>query len=96
MSDIKAALVAVEDEIPAAVQASVSVNAVDEDTLELTKPRRVKPKPGQIGEGKGVPLSKSQRKRALYVIRIVLMWPHRVEGAHVATVPGSSSGRAFP
>ena len=34
------------------------------------KPKE-KTRPGQIGEGKGVPLSKAQRKRALYV-RVLL------------------------
>ena len=71
LNDIKAALAAVEGEdIPAAVQASVSTEAILGDTagaLESSRPKKVKSKPGQIGEGKGVPLSKNQRKRALYV-----------------------------
>lgn len=66
MSDIQAAISAVEDAIPVAVQNSV---AADPDAgaggPDAPQPKRVKPKPGQIGEGKGVPLTKNQRKRAL-------------------------------
>ncbi len=66
MSDIQAAISAVEDAIPVAVQNSV---AADPDAgagePDAPQPRKVKPKPGQIGEGKGVPLTKNQRKRVL-------------------------------
>ena len=63
MSDMKAALSAVEDALPVAVVESVKVNA---EELEATQEhRKAKPRPGQIGEGKGAPLNKNQRKRAL-------------------------------
>ncbi|RDX50392.1 hypothetical protein OH76DRAFT_1402422 [Lentinus brumalis] len=71
MSDIQAAISAVEDAIPVAVQNSV---AADPDAgaggPDAPQPRKVKPKPGQIGEGKGVPLTKNQRKRVLKVERM--------------------------
>lgn len=56
-----AAISAVEDDIPAAVQNSVPAA---EDSTEA-KSRQKAHKNGLIGEGKGAPLSKSQRKRAL-------------------------------
>lgn len=61
---MKAAISALEDNnIPPESQGSVDETA-DE---ALDEPPKVKPKPGQIGEGKPTPLSKAQRKRALYV-----------------------------
>lgn len=38
---------------------------------------KMQPKLGQIGEGKGVPLKRNQRKRALYVIslKVVVLKP---------------------
>ena len=66
LNEIKAALAAVEDEIPAAMQASVPVSAETVDTMgDSPRPKKVHPKPGLIGEGKTAPLSKSQRKRVL-------------------------------
>ncbi|KAI0331942.1 hypothetical protein GY45DRAFT_1344944 [Cubamyces sp. BRFM 1775] len=68
MGDIKAAISAVEDDIPVAAMNSIA----DEDGTDATegpKPKS-KPKPGQIGEGKGAPLSKNQRKRALQLERM--------------------------
>ncbi|OBZ80039.1 hypothetical protein A0H81_00893 [Grifola frondosa] len=49
------------------VELQNAINLDDEVTNETPK---AKPKPGQIGEGKGVPLSKAQRKRALQVERM--------------------------
>ena len=68
MSEIKAAISAVEDDIPEAVQNAIATGDATEATEGGSKPRKVRPKPGQIGEGKGAPLSKNQRKRALYVL----------------------------
>lgn len=56
-----AAITAVEDDIPIAVQNSVP--PADDSTG--AKERQTVNKNGLIGEGKGAPLSKSQRKRAL-------------------------------
>ena len=70
MQDVKAALSAVEHDIPASVQASVeptSIEGPSSDERKLQKPR-----PGQIGEGRGTPLSKAQRKRALWVFSLLL------------------------
>ena len=75
MEDIKDAIDAVEDAIPAAVQNTVSADtdAPDgPDGHDAAQTRKVKPKTGQIGEGKGAPLSKNQRKRALYVSALSL------------------------
>ncbi|KAJ3001549.1 hypothetical protein NUW54_g6352 [Trametes sanguinea] len=63
LGDIKAAISALEEDIPVAVQNSVAA-ATEADA---SKPAKPKPKPGQIGEGKGAPLNKNQRKKALYV-----------------------------
>lgn len=54
MSDMKEALSAVEDVIP---------DAVADATASDERPKRKQA--GQIGEGKGVPLTKAQRKRVL-------------------------------
>ncbi|KAI8980683.1 ribosome biogenesis protein SLX9-domain-containing protein [Trametes punicea] len=68
MGDIKAAISALEEDIPVAVQNTISdANGADSHDAPKAKP---KPKPGQIGEGKGVPLNKNQRKRALQVERM--------------------------
>ena len=75
LKGIREALAAVEDDMPVAVQASVAdvELASAEEAVDPPRPKKVKPKPGQIGEGKGVPLSKNQRKRALYVTRCPLL-----------------------
>ncbi|TBU46108.1 ribosome biogenesis protein SLX9-domain-containing protein [Dichomitus squalens] len=70
MSEIKAAISAVEDDIPEAVQNASTIGDATEASEGQSKPRKVRPKPGQIGEGKGTPLTKSQRKRALQVERM--------------------------
>ena len=60
---MQAAIEALDEEMPpAVVQASAK-----EDEEQASKPKRARPTPGVIGEGKGAPLSKNQRKRALYV-----------------------------
>ncbi|KAI0961827.1 hypothetical protein AcW1_000802 [Taiwanofungus camphoratus] len=61
MGEVQAAILALEDDIPDAV-----INSTEEGK---GKRMQVTPKVGQIGEGKGVTLSKAQRKRALSVIR---------------------------
>ncbi|KAL7285158.1 hypothetical protein ACG7TL_000250 [Trametes sanguinea] len=66
LGDIKAAISALEEDIPVAVQNSVT-DATETDRADASKPAKPKPKPGQIGEGKGAPLNKNQRKKALYV-----------------------------
>ncbi|KAI0715268.1 ribosome biogenesis protein SLX9-domain-containing protein [Earliella scabrosa] len=70
MGEIKAAISAVEDDIPTAVQNSVAADTDDASGPDPSHPKKVKPKPGQIGEGKGAPLTKNQRKRALQVERM--------------------------
>ncbi|KAI0830642.1 ribosome biogenesis protein SLX9-domain-containing protein [Trametes gibbosa] len=71
MDDITAAIFAVEDAIPTAVQNTIAADAQEPaGTDEPRTQARTKPQPGQIGEGKGVPLSKNQRKRALQVERM--------------------------
>ncbi|KAH9847388.1 ribosome biogenesis protein SLX9-domain-containing protein [Lenzites betulinus] len=71
MGDMTAAIFAVEDAIPVAVQNTIAAGAEEPDATEEPQAQaRAKPKPGQIGEGKGVPLSKNQRKRALQVERM--------------------------
>ncbi|KAI0639733.1 ribosome biogenesis protein SLX9-domain-containing protein [Trametes polyzona] len=72
MNDIKAAISAVEDAIPEAVQNTIAADTEDapEEQQQQQQPKsKAKPKPGLIGEGKGAPLSKNQRKRALQVER---------------------------
>ncbi|KAI9058860.1 hypothetical protein FKP32DRAFT_1231534 [Trametes sanguinea] len=66
LGDIKAAISALEEDIPVAVQNSVAA-ATEADA---SKPAKPKPKPGQIGEGKGAPLNKNQRKKALQLERM--------------------------
>ncbi|KAI0361260.1 hypothetical protein OH77DRAFT_1516252 [Trametes cingulata] len=70
MSDIKAAISAVEDDIPIAVQNTIAADTEATIGGDTSKKAKAKPKPGQIGEGKGAPLSKNQRKRALQVERM--------------------------
>lgn len=65
MGEIKAAIFALEEDRPETIQNSVTANTDADGTSRTQKAR---PKPGQIGEGKGVPLSKNQRRRALYVL----------------------------
>jgi ribosome biogenesis protein SLX9 len=56
-----------------AIQAAISaLDSEGIDEIEQTEQvvdesmhPRIKPKPGQIGEGKGLPLKQNQRKRAL-------------------------------
>ncbi|EPQ60704.1 hypothetical protein GLOTRDRAFT_31341, partial [Gloeophyllum trabeum ATCC 11539] len=68
LDDLRTAITSVEEAIPVAVQNSVQ--EISEDISASNPPSRVKPKPGQIGEGKAAPLSKTQRKRALQVEQI--------------------------
>ncbi|KAI0375332.1 hypothetical protein BV20DRAFT_1032580 [Pilatotrama ljubarskyi] len=71
MSEIKAAISAVEDDIPVAVQNSIAADTDGASGTDTPKEKaKAKPKPGQIGEGKGAPLSKNQRKRALQLERM--------------------------
>ena len=68
MQDIQNAIAAVEDDIPTAVQNTIAAEAdADVPNADSSHPKPAKPKAGQIGEGKGAPLSKNQRKRALCV-----------------------------
>ncbi|KAJ3558514.1 hypothetical protein NM688_g882 [Phlebia brevispora] len=66
LQDMAAAISTVESDIPAAVQNSVP--ARDDPTEE--KDRQIPRKRGLIGEGKGAPLTKFQRKRALQTERL--------------------------
>jgi len=62
---IQMALAAVDDDAdaPELMQPEDSITTTAEEAQP--KQKKLKPKPGQIGEGKGAPLSKAQRKRAL-------------------------------
>lgn len=66
MHEIKAAICSLEDEMPEAIQNSVPADD-DAGADAASRPQKARPKPGQIGKGKGAPLSKNQRKRVLYV-----------------------------
>ncbi|KAI0800936.1 ribosome biogenesis protein SLX9-domain-containing protein [Fomes fomentarius] len=70
MDEIKMAIAAVEDDIPLAVQNSIAATAEGVDETPAPQSKKVRPKHGQIGEGKGAPLTKNQRKRALQVERM--------------------------
>lgn len=60
---MQAAIEALDEEMPpGVVQPSAK-----EDEEQTSKPHKARATPGVIGEGKGAPLSKNQRKRALYV-----------------------------
>ena len=68
LGDMHVAIGALEDDnltIGDHDQQSVEANAKNFVPKEIKLKPKVKP--GQIGEGKGAPLNKSQRKRALYV-----------------------------
>ena len=95
MGEIKAAISAVEDDIPTAVQNSVAADTDDASGPDTSHPKKVKPKPGQIGEGKGAPLTKNQRKRALCVcLSMLLVRQTACSGeAHVAPVSYSQVER---
>ncbi|KAI0778510.1 ribosome biogenesis protein SLX9-domain-containing protein [Trametes elegans] len=69
MGDIQAAISAMEETIPAAVQNTIGDDAKEADDMDVSE-AKPKPKQGQIGEGKGAPLSKNQRKRALQLERM--------------------------
>jgi ribosome biogenesis protein SLX9 len=68
MNDIQDALRAVEEDVSDADALSETASPQDDETPQV---KRAKPKPGQIGEGKGIPLSKSQRKKALYALLLL-------------------------
>ncbi|KAH9937147.1 ribosome biogenesis protein SLX9-domain-containing protein [Fomitopsis serialis] len=61
LGEMQAAISALDDELPPAVVQSIMEDG-EERTSQTKKPRST---PGLIGEGKGAPLSKAQRKRAL-------------------------------
>ncbi|KAI0734572.1 ribosome biogenesis protein SLX9-domain-containing protein [Fomitopsis betulina] len=61
LSDMQAAIEELDDEMPPAVVQS----SAKEDEEQTSKPSKARATPGVIGEGKGAPLSKNQRKRAL-------------------------------
>ncbi|KAJ7181776.1 ribosome biogenesis protein SLX9-domain-containing protein [Mycena crocata] len=60
LDDIQLALAAVDDDA-----ADEPPENLDDEAPSQPVQKKVKPKPGQIGEGKGAPLSKTQRQRAL-------------------------------
>jgi len=68
MSDMQAAISAVDVDIPLAVSHSTEPSQDISDSA--TDRPKIRPKAGQIGEGKGTTLSKSQRKRALQLERM--------------------------
>jgi ribosome biogenesis protein SLX9 len=71
LADIQLALAAVEDGDAAdEPQKSGSGDKADDEAPQ-PKPKKIKPKPGQIGEGKSAPLSKAQRQRALCVFSLL-------------------------
>lgn len=69
LSDIQAAIADVEDDAPELIQTSIreAAEAEARGPKAPTNEPRVKFNPGLIGEGKGAPLSKAQRKKALCV-----------------------------
>lgn len=68
LSDMQAAISALDETIPTSVQNSIE--AGDDHARDSKSKPHVKP--GMIGEGKKATLSKSQRKRALYVLKYVM------------------------
>ncbi|KAJ7492513.1 ribosome biogenesis protein SLX9-domain-containing protein, partial [Mycena latifolia] len=68
LDDIQLALAAVEDGDVADAHQESGASADTEDPHP--KQKKAKPKPGQIGEGKGAPLSKNQRQRALQMEKL--------------------------
>ncbi|TFY56420.1 hypothetical protein EVJ58_g7662 [Rhodofomes roseus] len=62
LGEMQAAIAALDDELPPAV---VQSTTVQDDEEQPSKAKKARPTPGLIGEGKGAPLSKNQRKRAL-------------------------------
>ncbi len=90
MDEIKMAIAAVEDDIPLAVQNSIAATAEGVDETPVPQSKKVRPKPGQIGEGKGAPLTKNQRKRALCVL---IPSFYSSSEAHVAPVSRSQVER---
>ncbi|KAJ6575232.1 ribosome biogenesis protein SLX9-domain-containing protein [Mycena capillaripes] len=68
LDEIQNALAAMDDDdAPELLEESVTPTAADEVQPKQKKP---KPKPGQIGQGKGAPLSKAQRQRALQMEKL--------------------------
>lgn len=65
LGDIQAAITALDGDEDDDGRAEQTGQGVVDESVHL----KVKPKPGRIGEGKGVPLKQNQRRRALYVIR---------------------------
>ncbi|KAF5377451.1 hypothetical protein D9615_005306 [Tricholomella constricta] len=66
LSEMQVAIAALDEDIPITVQESVK-NAAESSQEPLYNAHV---KPGMIGEGKKVPLSKSQRKRALQMEQV--------------------------
>lgn len=69
LSDIQAAITAVEEDAPKLIQASIreAAEAEAEGPKGTVNEPRVKSNPGLIGQGRGAPLTKAQRKKALCV-----------------------------
>ncbi|KAJ7487716.1 ribosome biogenesis protein SLX9-domain-containing protein [Mycena galericulata] len=67
LDDMQLALAAVDDDADEVPQESAGDLSADEPQ---PAPKKAKPKPGQIGEGKGAPLSKAQRQRALQMEKL--------------------------
>lgn len=61
LDDMQLALAAVDDDADEAVDKPTAPSVDEPQPVQ----KKMKPKPGQIGEGKGAPLSKAQRQRAL-------------------------------
>ncbi|KAJ7110101.1 ribosome biogenesis protein SLX9-domain-containing protein [Mycena epipterygia] len=68
LDEIQLALAAVDDDDSAEVPEESAGPTADEEAPQQQK--KIKPKPGQIGEGKGAPLSKAQRQRALQMEKL--------------------------
>jgi ribosome biogenesis protein SLX9 len=62
LGDMQAAISALEKDLTPAEMESTASQTLDEQNEQKPK---AKVRPGQIGEGRPVPLSKAQRKRAL-------------------------------
>lgn len=64
---MQSAIADLDDEVPLAVKMTENDVANAEDASTDPPRPKVQARRGQIGEGKGAPLSQAQRKRELYV-----------------------------
>lgn len=70
LADMQSALADLEEDVPEAVKLT---HAEDDDPSVDETNKKPQTRRGMIGEGKGVPLSKSQRKRELWVVKEIFV-----------------------